>query len=137
DLQQVERDALRRLRTDAGQLAEGVDQFLDRVGVVGHEVPPNRPPRSSPSPRPASGLASACSAVTLDDASRSAASTRSSSSETSSGSTASGSMTTRWNSYPPVTVTVTAPPPACPSTTVAAMRVWLSASCACMFCAAP
>ena len=33
DLQEVERDALRRLRTDAGQAAELVDQLLHRLGV--------------------------------------------------------------------------------------------------------
>ena len=55
-LQQVERDALRRLRADAGQPAELVDQVLDRPGVdaqpAGHwPRSPPRPPRSTPPSR--------------------------------------------------------------------------------------
>ena len=75
DLEQVERDALRRLRADARQPAERVDQVLDRRGIVRQsQVPPRRPPRPpgappSTSPSPASGLASDRSRLDLLDAS--------------------------------------------------------------------
>src|SRR5205823_3669495 len=68
-------------------------------------------------------------------ASRSAANTRSCSISTSSGSTAAGSMTTDWNSMPPVTVIRTAPPPDWPSTTCSAALACASSSCSCIFCA--
>src|SRR3954471_18066405 len=61
-----------------------------------------------------------------------AASTRSSSMATSSGSTASGSMCTDWNSMPPVTATLTTPPPAWPSITCSAAAAWASISCSCI-----
>src|SRR5436305_8096127 len=62
-----------------------------------------------------------------------AASTRSSSMATSSGSTASGSMCTDWKSMPPVTATLTTPPPAWPSMTCSAAAAWASMSCSCIF----
>src|SRR4029077_17137567 len=73
------------------------------------------------------------SSLTLATASWIAASTRSSSMATSSGSTASGSICTDWNSMPPVTVTLTTPPPAWPSTTCSEAAAWASMSCSCIF----
>src|SRR5438270_762957 len=73
------------------------------------------------------------SALTLPTASWMAASTRSSSMATSSGSTASGSMCTDWNSRPPVTVTLTTPPPAWPSMICSAAAACASMSCSCIF----
>ena len=53
ELQQVERDALRGLRTDAGQPAQLVDQVLDRsrVDALTAEAAAAEPPMSTPPER--------------------------------------------------------------------------------------
>src|SRR5262249_7751427 len=51
-LEQIERDALRRLRTDARQPAQLVDQVLDGSGVDRHQSSPASPGGSSPGTSP-------------------------------------------------------------------------------------
>ena len=92
DLEQVERHALGRLGTDAGQAAEAVDQLLDRGGVG------SRHSATAEQVAEPAGTAEATERVGLRPAARAtwscascqAARTRSSSIERSSGSTASG-----------------------------------------------
>src|SRR5690606_13436136 len=117
--QQVERDALGTLRTDAGQPAQLVDQVLNDTFV--HAYIPGRPrlpmpgrPSPPPSP-PAIGPSFSCwSCCALLVASRTAATTRSDSVSTSSGSTILGSMSSFLSSSSPLTVAVTMPPPEVP-----------------------
>ena len=122
-LQQVERDALRRLRADAGQPAELVDELLDRDLVEGRHP---RQAAEAAEVEPAGDARpcfSACSSCARRSASLTAATTRSSSISTSSGSTTSGEIVTACSSPAPVTVAFTMPPPAEPSTVALGERV--------------
>src|SRR5213076_2611485 len=95
DLQEIERDALRRLRTDTRQATELVDQRLHDafVDVHGLSVPPS-PPRIEPRSIPPVTAPSFCdcSSLAWRVASLTAATTRTSSVSTSSRSTTLGSI---------------------------------------------
>src|SRR3954454_18991262 len=87
--------------------------------------------------RPPVTAAIFCSASSLDErsASLTAATTRSWSISTSSGSTAEGSIVTLTSSCLPVTVTLTTPPPAVPSTRVVSSSPWIRSISCCICCA--
>src|SRR5690606_20295774 len=134
-LEQVEGDALGRLRPDARQPAERVDELLDgdRVGRRHQPPPPSRPPSASGSmPSPPSGFEAACSSATWSCASCHAALMRSSRMVGSSGSTAPGSMRTRTRWRCPFSTTSTSPPPAVPVTSLEASCSWASTMRLCM-----
>src|SRR5262249_3916606 len=137
DLQPIEGDALRRLRTDPRHPPELVDQRLHDpfVDVHGSSAPPG-PPMPSPSPKPpsteprsmppvAAPSFSAWSSRAMRIASTTPATTRSSGVSMSSGSTTLGSILIASSSPSPVTVARTTPPP-----TVASTLLFASSACA-------
>src|SRR5207237_359159 len=127
---QVEGDSLRTLRTDVGQPAQLIDQILDDAFVhprysprLGRSRPlmlSPSPPRLPPRPSVSGPMVSAARADALLVASRTAARMRSARLSVSSGSIALGSITRSSSSPVPLTVAVTSPPPAVPSTSASA-----------------
>src|SRR5262249_17897302 len=136
-LEEKEREPLGRLRPDAGQPLERVDQPRHPLRVIGHELGPRA---QSPSPgilSPAESLPSSACIISLDlrSASLHAASTRSSSICASSGLMTSRSILIAVSSCLPLASTVTMPPPAVASTFFFPISSCMASICCCSFCA--
>src|SRR5204862_6559837 len=130
-LEQEEREPLRRLRPDAGQALERVDEPRNGLGVERHYMP------SPGILSPAVSLPISCWTRSRDlrSASLHAASTRSSSIWASSLLMTSGSILMDVSSCLPLASTVTMPPPAVASTFFLPTSSCRASICACSFCA--
>src|ERR1700689_1290840 len=128
-LQQMKRHALRALRTDPGQRAQGVDEPGEERRMLHQNG--SFIPGGSCSPAVTLPIFSCTRASSLCTASLAAAAIRSSSSSRSSPPPA-GSICTRFTSCRPFMVTLTMPPPDSPMTSMLAISAWAFCMLACM-----